>query len=30
MGDNDLAIKVQHAIEFLGDGHAVKFSIRLR
>lgn len=30
IGENDLALKIQHAKEFLSEWHAVKFSTRLR
>lgn len=30
IGDNDLRMKIDKSIEFLQDGHSVKFTIRLR
>jgi translation initiation factor IF-3 len=30
IGDNDLLMKIDKSIEFLHDGHSVKFTIRLR
>jgi translation initiation factor IF-3 len=30
IGDNDLRMKIDKSIEFLHDGHSVKFTIRLK
>ena len=30
IGDNDLRMKMDKSIEFLHDGHSVKFTIKLR